>query len=514
MSSTTPAPATQAEPDLSGRLVGDYQVLRRLGRGGMAVVYLAEQRSLGRQVALKVLRRELAGDQSYIKRFQNEARAAAALVHANIVQIHEVGCIDQTYFIAQEYVPGQNLKQALARRAAPLEPPTALRIVRQVAAALHKARERGIVHRDIKPENIMLTADGQVKVADFGLARAPAGADLGLTQENVTVGTPLYMSPEQAEGRTLDHRSDLYSLGVTTYEMLAGRPPFQGDTALAVAIQHVNNEPARLETLRPDLPTGLARIVHRLLAKSPDERYQQAADLLRDLRALNVPGDDHDWPADLQEWAADTVAIADGRHEATRQLAKIMKSAPSTSPRGRAWGFALAAIVAAAALGALVAWRQKPDSLLDAAEETLAAPKMADVAEQYWYAQMTNTHPAWESVSEHFPASESAENERYSWLAKQHQAWLYYRENDFENALKLFIELSSLPETEVDLIDFGLAGQALIYASQSKVDLFAPILSQFQRSPERRERLRRMHPEIHTELEELMATVPRMDEAT
>jgi serine/threonine protein kinase len=287
--SATPSSPSEGRPelDLSGRRVGDYQLLRRLGRGGMADVYLAEQLSLRRQVALKVLKQNLAGDEAYIRRFQNEAQAAAKLVHANIVQIYEVGCSDGTYFISQEYVPGQNLKQVLTRLGHGVDAAQAVNIIRQVAAALHKAAEQKIIHRDIKPENIMIAPSGEVKVADFGLARVVRdGEALNLTQVGITMGTPLYMSPEQVEGRPVDPRSDLYSFGVTCYHMLAGRPPFDGDTALAVALQHLNNPPKRLEAVRGDLPEGLCRVVHKMLAKKPDERYQRAIDLLKDLKNL------------------------------------------------------------------------------------------------------------------------------------------------------------------------------------------------------------------------------------
>src|SRR5262245_53658712 len=246
------------DPDLSGRRLGDYQLLRRLGRGGMAEVYLAEQLSLKRQVAFKVLKGSLAGDDAYIRRFHHEAQAAAKLVHANIVQIHEVGCIDGIHYIAQEYVSGQNVKQLLARRGQGLEPALTVSILRQVAAALHKASEQGIIHRDIKPENIMLAQSGEVKVADFGLARVASQEAMNLTQVGITMGTPLYMSPEQVEGKPVDPRSDIYSLGVTCYQMLAGHTPFDGDTALAIAVQHLKNEPKRLEELRPDLPPALS----------------------------------------------------------------------------------------------------------------------------------------------------------------------------------------------------------------------------------------------------------------
>jgi tRNA A-37 threonylcarbamoyl transferase component Bud32 len=259
--------------DLSGRQLGDYRLLRRLGRGAMAEVYLAEQGSLRRQVAFKVLKRELANDATYVRRFHLEAQAAAALLHANIVQIYQVGCIDGVHFISQEYVAGSNLRELLLRRGLP-KIPMVVSVMRQVAAALAKAAEQGIVHRDIKPENIIVTAGGEVKVADFGLARISGEGDsLNLTQTGMTMGTPLYMSPEQVEGRPLDARSDIYSLGVTCYHMLCGQPPFRGETALSVAVQHLKSLPERLENRRPDLPPALGRIVHKMLAKDPKDRY-------------------------------------------------------------------------------------------------------------------------------------------------------------------------------------------------------------------------------------------------
>ena len=239
-----PSPFRLAEADLSGRQLGDFHLLRRLGRGAMADVYLAEQGRLKRRVAVKILKPELAGDRTYLQRFQLEAQAAASLVHANIVQIYEVGCVDQLHYIAQEYVQGQNLREYIARHGPP-DLPHALSIMRQVAAALAKAAEQGVVHRDIKPENIMLTAGGEVKVADFGLARLTReGAANDLTQVGITLGTPLYMSPEQVEGKPLDPRSDIYSFGVTCYHMLSGVPPFRGETALGVAVQHLKKQPA------------------------------------------------------------------------------------------------------------------------------------------------------------------------------------------------------------------------------------------------------------------------------
>ena len=254
----------------------------------MAEVYLAEQVRLKRRVAVKILKPELAGDRTYLQRFELEAQAAASLIHANIVQIYEVGCVDQLHYIAQEYVQGQNLRDYLARHGPP-DLSHALSIMRQAASALAKAAEQGVVHRDIKPENIMLTAGGEVKVADFGLARLThEGAANDLTQVGMTLGTPLYMSPEQVEGRPLDPRSDIYSFGVTCYQMLSGSPPFVGETALGVAVQHLKSRPKPLEAIRPDLPPMLCRIVHRMLAKSPSERFESARELLRELRRLQI----------------------------------------------------------------------------------------------------------------------------------------------------------------------------------------------------------------------------------
>ncbi len=298
------------EQDLAGRRLGDYHLLRRLGCGAMAEVYLAEQVSLKRRVAFKVLRESLSGDDTYVRRFVREAQAAASLIHAHIVQIYEVGCVDGVHFIAQEYVPGYNLQQALARSGMP-ELPVALSIMRQVAAALQKAAEQGIVHRDIKPENIMLNEHGEVKVADFGLARLrDDDVSSNLTQAGFTMGTPLYMSPEQVEGRSLDPRSDIYSLGVTCYQIFAGQTPFRGDTALSVAVQHLQNTPAPLEHARPDLPLEVCRIIHKMLAKNPADRYASARALLQDLRSLPESRGAADDLALVEHWRGDDASGA------------------------------------------------------------------------------------------------------------------------------------------------------------------------------------------------------------
>ncbi|WP_437188337.1 serine/threonine protein kinase [Planctomicrobium sp. SH668] len=280
-----PPPQESHSTRLAGQELGEFKLLRRLGKGGMADVWLAEQTTLKRNVAIKLLRPELMEDENYIKRFQTEGKAAAGLNHPNIVQVYTVGCEKGQHFIAQEYVHGQTLKSLLVKRG-PLELSVALMIMRQVAAALQAAGEQGIVHRDIKPENIMLNRKGDVKVADFGLAQLQGGERLNLTQEGMTMGTPLYMSPEQVSGHAVDQRSDIYSFGVMCYHMLAGFPPFQGENAVSVAVKHLHESPIHLAEVRGDLPPAVCAMVDRMIAKKPDQRYQDAASIVNDVRKL------------------------------------------------------------------------------------------------------------------------------------------------------------------------------------------------------------------------------------
>ena len=302
---------THADGDLSGQRLGGYRLVRRLGSGAMADVYLAEQESLGRQVAVKVLRPETLRHPSAVQRFSQEARAAAALVHGNIVQIHEVACIDGIYFLAEEYVAGPTLKAWLASRG-PLDARQSLVVLAHVGSALARSAEQGVVHRDIKPENLLVTPSGEVKVADFGLARVLATADgLDLTQDGMTLGTPLYMSPEQAEGKAVDSRSDLYSLGATVYHLLAGRPPFLGATSLAVALAHIKELPVPIAQVRPDVPVGLSDIIDRLLCKRPADRFADPTELLHAVEAVETaiaPGSRH-MPSPLS-WSGDGNSFA------------------------------------------------------------------------------------------------------------------------------------------------------------------------------------------------------------
>jgi eukaryotic-like serine/threonine-protein kinase len=474
MSSDAPqSPTPTPDLDLSGRQLGDFHLLRRLGRGAMAEVYLAEQERLKRRVAVKILKPELAGDRVYLQRFQLEAQAAASLVHANIVQIYEVGCVDQLHYIAQEYVQGQNLRDYVARHGPP-DLPHALSIMRQVASALVKAAEQGVVHRDIKPENIMLTAGGEVKVADFGLARLTGpGAANDLTQIGITLGTPLYMSPEQVEGKPLDPRSDIYSFGVTCYHMLSGAPPFEGETALGVAVQHLKKSPQPLESARPDLPPSLCRIVHQMLAKDPSRRFATARDLLRELRRVQVEHFGDDWPDDLPAW--DSIAAEmppDPRVALTRQLDELMKAAAGSrrSSRWRAAGVAVG-LVAALAAGGAAAWGLlAPASLLaDARAATPAIRQQKNVLLQCYRASQINTEAAWQSVIDYFP-----EKEYFTLRAQQQLALIYLRKGDWDRAMAVFEKLANLclddPKIEAQLKAFGLAGQCGVLSIRGKCE--------------------------------------------
>ena len=272
----------QPEQVLSGR----YRVLRKIGGGGMADVYLCEDLSLGRRVALKVLLQRFLDDPNFVERFRREAKAAAGLNQANLVSIYDWGEVDGTYFIVMEYVEGETLKD-LVRRQGRLGGSEAVRILLQLLAALEFAHRTGIVHRDVKPQNVMLDRHGNVKVMDFGIARV---GDSGMTEAGSILGTAQYLAPEQAKGQRVDERSDLYSVGIVLYEMLTGTVPFKGDSAVTVALKHVNEMAAEPAQLVPGLPYALNQIVLKAIAKDPDQRYQTAEQFARDLRSAQVGG--------------------------------------------------------------------------------------------------------------------------------------------------------------------------------------------------------------------------------
>jgi eukaryotic-like serine/threonine-protein kinase len=267
---------------------GRYRIMRKLGSGGMANVYLAEDQELGRRVAIKILNDRHAGDEQFVERFRREAKNAASLSHPNIVSIYDRGEAEGTYYIAMEYLDGKSLKELiLSRGPAPVS--VAVDYARQILSALRFAHRNGLVHRDIKPHNVLVDDEGHVKVTDFGIAKAGASQ---MTEEGSIIGTAQYLSPEQAKGTDVDQSSDLYSLGIVLYEMLTGNVPFTGDSPVEIAMKHLSATPKPVTEKRPDIPRALDMVVLRALAKDPAGRYQSAeemdSDLERVARGLSV----------------------------------------------------------------------------------------------------------------------------------------------------------------------------------------------------------------------------------
>ena len=268
-----------------------YRILRKLGSGGMANVYLAEDEELGRRVAVKILNERYAGDDLFIERFRREAKSAAGLSHPNIVSIYDRGEAEGTYYIAMEVIEGRSLKELiLTREALPIE--TGVAYEKQLLEALRFAHRHGIIHRDIKPHNVLVSADQQVKaheprlkVTDFGIAHHSASQ---MTEAGSIMGTAQYLSPEQARGAPVTAASDLYSAGVVLYEMLTGKVPFTGDSAIEIAMKHVNEPPAPPSSLRPEISPDLDQIVLRALAKDPADRYQTAEEFIEDLERFEA----------------------------------------------------------------------------------------------------------------------------------------------------------------------------------------------------------------------------------
>ena len=259
-----------------------YEILERIGAGGMAVVYKARCHRLNRLVAIKILKPELASDDDFLRRFQAESQAVAMLSHINIVSIYDVCRSDGLDYIVMELIDGMTLKQYMQKRGTTLNWREALHFITQIVRALGHAHSRGIVHRDIKPHNIMVLRDGSVKVTDFGIARLTSATQSTSTQE--ALGSVHYISPEQAKGSHVDGRSDLYSVGVMLYEMLTGRLPFEGDTPVFVAIQHINSIPIAPRELNPDIPEALEAITMKAMAPNADQRYLSAEEMLEDLK--------------------------------------------------------------------------------------------------------------------------------------------------------------------------------------------------------------------------------------
>jgi len=332
---------------------GRYDVLSRIGSGGMADVYLAQDQLLGRQVALKLLQHRFAEDQEFVERFRREASSAAGLSHPNVVAVFDRGEWDGTYYIAMEYLPGRTLK-TVVREQGPMDPASAIEIVIQILLAAKFAHQRGIIHRDLKPHNVILDDEGRVKVTDFGIARAGA-SDMTLTGS--IMGTAQYLSPEQAQGQTVSETSDIYAVGIVLYELLTGAVPFDGETAVSIALQQVSAQPPPPSLLNPAVSPQLDAVVARALAKDPRERFVDAAEFILALQSARagVPGPPTGSPttplAGLVNGAPGTLLLAPPAQEGEREGESWLR-------RHRWWvlgGVALLAILGAALALALTA---------------------------------------------------------------------------------------------------------------------------------------------------------------
>lgn len=263
------------------KLFGErYEVLERIGAGGMAIVYKAKDLLLNRVVTIKVLREQFVSDEDFIRRFRREAQSAASLTHPNIVSIYDVGKDGETEYIVMEYVEGRNLKEII-REFAPLSTDQTINLARQIASAIQNAHEHHIIHRDIKPHNILVTNDGQAKVTDFGIARAVSSATV--THTGDIVGSVHYLSPEQAKGLPSNEQSDIYSFGIVLYELLTGKVPYDGETPITIALKHLQEQPVPPSKLNPRIEKEVEAVIMRAISKSPETRYASIKDLLTDL---------------------------------------------------------------------------------------------------------------------------------------------------------------------------------------------------------------------------------------
>jgi beta-lactam-binding protein with PASTA domain/tRNA A-37 threonylcarbamoyl transferase component Bud32 len=303
---------------LIGKIIGNrYELLKQLGGGGMAIVYMGRDTMLNRLVTVKMLRPEFTSDEDFVKRFRREAQAVASLSHPNIVSIYDVGLEDKIHYLVMEYVEGDNLKN-LIREQGFIPVDRAVEIARQVSEALQHAHENNIVHRDIKPQNILITKGGRAKLTDFGIAREATTATL--TQTDTIVGSVHYLSPEQARGETAGPRSDIYSLGIVLFEMVTGVPPFKGETPIGVALKHISEYPALPSSLNSAVSPGLERVIMRAIAKNPADRYQTANDLTADF--------------ERQSGAAAVESRMDVDEFATRVIPAIQPLEESLEPAG------------------------------------------------------------------------------------------------------------------------------------------------------------------------------------
>src|SRR5262245_1622755 len=355
-----------------GDKLGRYEIRSRLGAGGMGEVYLAHDTTLERDVAVKILPEELAGSQTHLQRFIQEAKAASALNHPNIITVYEIGTEPSLHFIVTEFIDGETLRRRMAETSLSLA--KAIDIALQVASALSMAHAAGIIHRDIKPENVMLRQDGIVKVLDFGLAKIterwrksevdPDATTRAIlqTQPGVIVGTTAYMSPEQTRGLEVDTRTDIWSLGVLIYEMLTGLAPFKGETASDTSAAILKSEPPALSEYQSDTPFELERIVRKALQKDRDERYQGVKDLELDLKSLKRDldlGSSHERFSSSQSRASKSAEAAQATEAIKVSATHSVRVTDATQAPRASWVLPLGvAVLAVVALAGWFAWRQ------------------------------------------------------------------------------------------------------------------------------------------------------------
>jgi serine/threonine protein kinase len=270
--------------ELTGQIFGGCRIIKKIGEGGMGVVYLAHHLALNKNVAIKILPPSFAREEERVKRFIREARSAAQLEHSNIIQIYNIAKHDDFYFIIMQYVEGESLAVKI-RREGKINLQEALKITSNIASALSIAHHKGIVHRDIKPENIMITRNGEIKLMDFGLVRVLDVASQ-LSQSGDILGTPYYLSPEQARGGKVDGRADIYALGVTLFYMLTGKRPFDGDSTVSIILKHINEKPPPIRNFNPEITENISCLINKMLEKEVTNRYQSAEELIKDINLI------------------------------------------------------------------------------------------------------------------------------------------------------------------------------------------------------------------------------------
>jgi serine/threonine-protein kinase len=433
-------------------MIGGYRILHQLGRGGMADVHLGFHERLKRHAAIKILRSDLGKSADHQSRFLQEAQSAAALIHPNIVQVYDVGDDHGHHFIAQEYIPGSTLS-AYIKRQGRLAIDETLSILLQVAAALQKASVSGIVHRDIKPENILLTREGEVKVADFGLARILGDDDAHLTQVGVTMGTPMYMSPEQIQGKPVDARSDLYSLGATAYCMLIGKPPFSAKDPLALAVQHLQNDAPDPKSIRSDIPQELSDLVLKLLAKDPEKRFESPAALARRLQSIcaSLPGT---WKGGSVKPLLNVELDEDSSLAAeTVRLQSVMLESRVAERRIRL----LRAIIVCLAVGIPVSaflWlyaRPVEPLITQPKIQTASVPRLETIEQQYFSAVAGGTAADWRAVDYYFPIGDPGSNFQLNVQSRLRLAREYREQGDLRRAQTTLERMLAMVELSTEM---------------------------------------------------------------